>query len=262
MQTFTLKKEKTASLPKEQGLYDYRIYHMKLTDRLLAFLIGFGAAAAAIHIFFGSVIVDAVVGVIVGIIAQPVYRNMMKNRIQKQLTLQFRDMLDALTSSVAAGKVVKESFEDAQNDMELQYGENSWIYNEVKNINVGLQYSVNIEELLLDFGERSGIPDIITFANVFAIANRRGGEIKAILGETKSILCDKIDIEQEIDVMVNSAKNELNVMMLMPLLILPMMSSFVQEGANQLVNILVKLAGIAIFVVAYLIGRKITNIKI
>lgn len=252
------KKDETAQSP----AYDYNDYVMKLRDRVIAFLIGFVAAVVVFHIFFGSVIADIIVGAICGIFAQRIYRNMMKNRVKKQLLLQFRDLLDSLNASVSAGKVVSAAFADAEKDLSLQYGEESYICKEVRLINQGIINSMKVEDLLLDFGVRSGLEDIISFANVFAISNRRGGEIKAVLGETKSILCDKIDIEQDIATSVNSSKNELNVIILMPLLIVPLMSSFTQDSDNPAINIGVKIFGLAAFIVAYAIGRKITNIKV
>ena len=115
---------------------------------------------------------------------------------------------------------------------------------------------------MTNFGERSTVEDIISFAKVFEISNRRSGGVKTIIGETKSILCDKIDIEQDIHTMVNASKNQLNIMMLMPLIVIPMMSSFSSDSDNPLINIVVKIVGIIIFAVAYIIGRKITNIKV
>lgn len=242
--------------------YDYNKYDMKTRDRLIAFLMGFLAAVVVLHIFFGSIIVDLIFGAVAGIVAQKIYRKMMIKRKKKQLLLQFRDLLDSLNASVSAGKVVGAAFADAEKDLTLQYGEDSIICKEVRLINQGLINSVKIEDLLMDFGIRSGIDDIMSFANVFAVSNRRGGEIKSVLGETKSILCDKIDIEQEIETSVSSSKNELNVIILMPLLIVPLMSSFTQDSDNPAINIGVKIFGLAAFIVAYIIGRKITNIKI
>lgn len=245
----------------QSALYDYSTYHMKLSDKLLAFLIGFAAAAAAIHIFFGNLLVDLAIGVIAGIIAQPIYRKYMINRNINKLTIQFKDMLDSLNSSVSAGNVMQRAFTDAQTDMQFQYGADSFIVKELQTINNGIINGRIIENLIMDFGQRSHIEDVINFANVFKIAQRQGGNMKSIITETKNIICDKIEIEQEINSVVNGTKNELNIMMLMPLMIVPMMSSFSQEGDNQAVNIAVKLFGIGIFVVAYIIGRKIVNIK-
>lgn len=241
--------------------YDYSTYRMKLNDRLLAFLIGFAAAAVVMHIFFGNMFVDLVFGVIVGIVAQPIYRKSMIKRNINKLTIQFKDMLDSLNSSVSAGNVMQRAFADAQADMEFQYGTGSFIVKELQTINNGILNGQVIEDLIMDFGRRSNVEDVINFANVFKIAQRQGGNMRSIITETKNIICGKIDIEQEINAVVNGTKNELNIMMLMPLLIVPMMSSFSQEGDNQVVNIAVKLFGIVVFVIAYIIGRKIVNIK-
>ena len=242
--------------------YDYSQYTMKSTDRMLAFIIGFGGACVILHIFFGNVIVDVLAGLICGVFAQKIYRNMMIDRIKNQLTLQFKDMLDSLNSSVSAGKVIVASFADAHKDMALQYGDNSYICKELGIITTGLANGINVEDLLADFGARSGIEDIQSFANVFMLSNRRGGNIKTIISESRSIICDKIEIEQEIKTMASSTKSELYIMMCMPIIIVPMMSGFTQDGANELVNILVKIVGLAMFIIAFIIGNKITDIKV
>ncbi len=246
----------------DERRYDYSQYTMKTIDRIIAFAIGFGGACVVLHIFFGNVLVDLVAGVICGILAQKIYRNFMIDKIKNQLTLQFKDMLDSLNSSVSAGKVIVSSFADAHKDMALQYGDNSYICKELGIISTGLANGINIEDLLADFGARSGIEDIQSFANVFMLSNRRGGNVKTIISESRSIICDKIEIEQEIKTMASSTKSELYIMMCMPLIIVPMMSGFSQEGSNEMVNILVKLVGLAMFVIAFIIGNKITDIKV
>lgn len=211
------------------------------------------------HIFFGNVLVDLLAMILAGIAAQKIYRNAMKERIKNKLTLQFKDMLDSVTSSISAGKVAQAAFMDAEKDMRLQYGEDSYIFKELHNINVGLCNNLTIESILSDFGKRSGVEDIESFAKVFVIANRQGGNIKTILTETKSILCDKIEIEQEIKTMLGATKNQLNIMMIMPLLIVPMSASFTEGAENSATNILVRVGALIAFVIAYVIGRKITN---
>lgn len=253
-----LNKDKDAAQP---SLYDYSTYRMRFIDNLAAFMIGFAAAAVVLHIFFANPIVDLIAGAIVGIMARPIYSKFMINRNIQKLTIQFKDMLDSLNSSVSAGNVMQRAFADAQADMEFQYGKDSFIVKELKTINNGIINGKTIEALVMDFGRRSHLDDIANFANVFGIAQRRGGNMKSIITETKNIICDKIEIEQEINSVVNGTKNELNIMMIMPLLIVPLMSSFSQEGDNQFINIAVKLFGIAVFVVAYIVGRKIVNIK-
>lgn len=241
--------------------YDYHVYTMTLRDRLLAFVIGAAGAAIVMHIFFGNVFVDLLAMVVTGIVAQKIYRKMMIERIKNKLTIQFKDMLDSVTSSISAGKVAQAAFMDAEKDMRLQYGEDSYIFRELHKINIGLCNNLTIETILSDFGRRSGVEDIESFANVFVIANRQGGNIKTILTETKSILCDKIEIEQEIKTMLGATKNQLNIMMIMPLLIVPMSAGFTEGAENSFSNIMVKVGALIAFVIAYIIGRKITSIK-
>lgn len=136
-----------------------------------------------------------------------------------------------------------------------------YIFRELHKINIGLCNNLTIETILSDFGRRSGVEDIESFANVFVIANRQGGNIKTILTETKSILCDKIEIEQEIKTMLGATKNQLNIMMIMPLLIVPMSAGFTEGAENSFSNIMVKVGALIAFVIAYIIGRKITSIK-
>lgn len=241
--------------------YDYNTYAMTLRDRLTAFLIGAAGAAIVMHIFFGNLFVDLLAMTAAGIAAQKIYRNLMTERIRNKLTLQFKDMLDSVTSSISAGKVAQAAFSDAEKDMRMQYGEDSYIYKELRKINNGISNNLTIEEILSDFGRRSGVEDIESFANVFVIANRQGGNIKTILTETKSILCDKIEIEQDIKTMLGATKNQLNIMMIMPLLIVPMSSGFTEGAENSVSNILVKVGALIAFIIAYFIGRKITSIK-
>ncbi len=245
----------------QSELYDYTKYKMTLTDKLIAFAIGFLGAAVVLHIFFGVIIVDIIFGVVAGIIAQPIYRNMKISSIRNQLTLQFKDLLDSLNSSVSAGKVISAAFIDAEKDMTMQYGANSFITTELHTINRGIVNGSKIEDLIRDFGERSGIEDISNFANVFMLSNRRGGNMKTIISESKSIICDKIEIEQEIKTMSSSVKNELNIMMAMPIFIIPMISGFVQDGP-ALINTIVRIVVLGMFILAYYIGTKITNIKL
>ncbi|MGN0656026.1 MAG: type II secretion system F family protein [Ruminiclostridium sp.] len=239
---------------------NYGVYKLNFAETLIAFIAGFALAFFVAQVFFGFLPLDIAVGIAMGIIACPIFVKILKNRRINKLLLQFKDMLDSLNTSYSVGKTTQIAFEDAYNDMKLQYGEDSYICLELARINMGLRNVSTIEELLMDFAERSGLDDIKTFADVFYAINRKGGNIKSIIGETKSIICDKIEIEQEIKTITSSSKNSLYVIMCMPLLIVPMISGFVENGGG-IVDIITKIVAIIVFVVAFIIGKKVTDIK-
>lgn len=239
---------------------DYKQYNLNMGEKVVAFAVGALLAFFVLHIFFGNIIVDTVGAVVTGIVAQPILKNILKERRKNNLIGQFKDMLDSLSTSYSVGKNTTGSFEDAYKDMELQYGSSSDICLELNRINIGLKNVSSIEDMLADFADRSGIDDIRTFADVFYAINRRGGNIKTIIGETKSIICEKIEIEQEIRTITSSSANSLYIIMCLPLLIVPMVSGFSEDG-DPLIGILTKIAAIILFVIAFLIGKKITSIK-
>ena len=151
---------------------------------------------------------------------------------------------------------------DARKDMLNQYGEASYIVSELNTIINGMRDNILIEDLLTDFGIRSDNEDIISFGDVFRVANRQGGNLKQIIYETKSIISQKIDIEMEIETVISGNKNELNIMMVMPLVIVTTTKGFINNGEFSVTNFVVKIVALIMFVLAYLVGVKIMEVKV
>jgi tight adherence protein B len=243
---------------------DYRIYNMNFTERLVIFLIGFGLAGVATYIFFEILLLSLIAGILTGIKIQSAGNKFLKNKREKALLLQFRDFLDSLNSSFSAGKNPNDAIKDAYADMQMQYGENALLTKEIYIISKGIDNGFNLEELFNNFGDRSNIEDIKNFSDTFSVCYRMGGNLKRVISETQSIINDKILIEMEIETIINSSKNNMNIMMVIPFVIMPMMKSFgnAGDGTNGAMDMAIKFIVLAIFITAYLIGKKITDIKI
>lgn len=193
----------------------------------------------------------------------PYKQFLIKSRRDK-LTYQFKDLLEALTASYSAGKNTVEAFIDVCEDLKNIYGEDADIVKEVELINDGLSNNYVIEELLSNFAERSGLEDIQSFADVFEVCNRQGANIKTVVSDTRTVINDKIETEMEIKTMLASGKNEINIMICMPLIIMLVLSGSgsMSVTANTFTNVIVKIICLGIFGGAYLLGRKIMDIKI
>jgi tight adherence protein B len=172
--------------------------------------------------------------------------------------------MESLSSSYSAGKNTYEAFRDSVGDMKNIYGESSDIVKEVETIMFGLQNNYKIESLLLDFAQRSDLEDVRSFADVFEICNRQGGDISRIVRESRAMIGEKIEVEQEIRTQLSGGKNELNILIAMPVVIVLLMSSdsAMSIAGNTPVNVLVKCICLLIFVAAYVVGRRIINIKV
>lgn len=164
--------------------YNYRVYNMKFTEKAMYFIIAFLVGAAVGYLFYGgigkdefdqptkltwilNIIIPSITGIIAGKLFVPIRRESIVLQRQKQLSNQFRDMLDAFNTSLGVGKNINESFLSAYNDLKIQYESDAFILKELEVIISGMQNNVAIEELLEDFGKRSCNDDIKSFANVF-----------------------------------------------------------------------------------------------
>lgn len=243
---------------------DYHVYHMRKTDYLIAYMLGVVLGAVIVFAFFRSIIFTIGGGIVCAFIVPPYYREYKRNSRLNSLREQFKDLLEALTASYSAGRNTVDAFGDAREDMVSIYGEEADIVGELQAICAGLANNINIEQLLLNFAERSGLDDVMSFANVFEACNRQGSDLKRVVSDTRDIINDKIEIEMEIETMLSGNKNELNIMMVMPVVVVLSLSSMGTGTivSNSPINLVVKLICLGIFGAAYLVGRKIVDIKI
>lgn len=147
------------------------------------------------------------------------YRSLKEKKLKeqkRQLTLQFKSMIESLVTSLNAGYSLESAFENARENLLLVYEKNAYIFGELGFILSGLKMNVPLERLLKDFGERSGIDDIQNFANVVAAAKRSGGNLIRIIQKTVNSIADKIAVEEEIETLITAKKLEERIMMVMP----------------------------------------------
>ena len=121
-----------------------------------------------------------------------------------------------------------------------------------------------IENLLLDFGDRSGLDDIESFVDVFVETGRQGGNMSEIIVDVRSIISEKIETEAEISRVTNNSKVEMKIMMGIGLFILLFVnySNIMSLAENTPINIIMKALVLIIYSFAYLWSRKILRIKV
>lgn len=243
---------------------DYHFYNMSVQEKLTGFALGLAGGFAMVWVVYNSIIAGLIVGVVLGILVQPIYKEYLTKKRHRELLLQFRDMLEALSASYGAGKNTPDAFADAKRDLEMQYSSKAEIVQEIGTILMGLEHNYTVETMLSDLAKRTGIQDIESFSSIFVIANRMGGNISEIIGETRSIISQKMEIEMEIQTMISETQNQLKVMVAMPFVIILMLRTMGSSNLvdNSPVNLMVKTIAILVFFGAYRLGQRITRIKV
>lgn len=261
-------------------MLNYKVYITGKTESFIVHLIGFIVGGVVGLIFYGGLfksegeatlatyISNVVVFVIIGFVAKNfIFDAYCENRLKKRekmLKNQFRDLLSALTASLSAGSNVRNAFKEAETDMLSQHGETSFIYKEVREINLALKSNIAIDAMLNDFAQRSGNEDITNFANVFSICNQKGGDMKTVMQKTYDSISVKMSVADEITTKITSNKMQHNVMSIMPIVIVLMLKLTNPSLANNFttpIGVIANTIAIGIFIFSYKLGQKITNVK-
>lgn len=284
------KKEKEKKPPEPQwyssvtGLptYNYKVYYLSTVEKILYFLLAFVLGAAVGYLFYGGIgkddlgqrttltwvmdgIVTVGVGTVAGFLFLPVRAKQIRDKKQRELNTQFRDFLEAFNTSIGAGKNVTDSFHAVYGDMKMQYEEDAFIVKELEVMLSGMANNFDVEDLMEDLGVRSGNEDIISFANVFRICYRKGGNIKQTINSTHSILNDKMEIKEDIETIVTSNKTEQTIMIFMPIAligVIKLMSPEFGDNFTTPAGIISTTIAVGLFVASYFVGRKILDIKL
>lgn len=262
-------------------MLNYRVYVMGKQEKLLTFLVAFLAGGALALLFYGGQFRDAdgaattatlicnmILFVVVGLIAAkvilPIRGEMQQQKRKRELTQQFRSLLEALAVSLSSGMNMTEALRGAYNDLKVEYSEDAYIVTEVKEMIEGVENNIPIENMMLDFGERSEIEDIKNFGTVFELCYRAGGNMKDIVRRTSSIISEKIEITAEIETKLASNKSQFTLMLMIPVLImamLKMMSSDFAASFSTVAGVIAITIAMGMFFAAYKWANKIMDVK-
>ncbi|MCD7716744.1 MAG: pilus assembly protein TadB [Lachnospiraceae bacterium] len=185
---------------------------------------------------------------------------------KKEVTRQFLDGIQLMLASLQAGYSSENALREAKKELCKIYTSEALIVREFEWMDAQLGMSRNLEELMLDFGRRSGIPDIVSFAEVFLTAKRTGGDLIAIIQNTVSCIRQKQETLQEIETCLAGKAMEQNIMSVIPVLIL----AYIRLSSPGFLDVMYETAaGAAVMVIcfgvyllAYLWGQSIVRIEV
>ena len=262
-------------------MINYNEYYMNGQEKFITFLISFVGGGLVGLVFYGNQFLDEegnttpatmicnfILFVVIGLIAFKFFKTMRTEQLltkrKKELRKQFRSFLETLAVSLSSGMNILDSLLSSYNDLKVEYTEDAYIVAEVKEMIDGMQNNVPIEYMMASLGERSSIEDVKNFGIVFELCYRAGGNMKEVVRRTSDIISEKIQIEAEIETALTSNKSQFSVMMVIPvvmvLMIRTMMTAFAKSFSTVPGVIAVSVA-VAIFIGAYKLGTKLTDIK-
>lgn len=201
--------------PANSALPDYENYRMSPREALPVVLLCLGMLSAAALLCYNSLFA------LIFLSPYLVYFLKKKTRSKKEarkweLDLQFADAIRSLSAALEAGYSVENGIAEAYRDLSVTYEADALIMRELKSLMTEVKNSVPVEEAFAGLAARSGIDDIAGFADVFATAQRTGGNIIAIIRSTTDMIRTRIELKRDIKTAMSAAKYESDIMKCVP----------------------------------------------
>ncbi|MDD3174113.1 MAG: type II secretion system F family protein [Herbinix sp.] len=244
---------------------DYNKYQLSWKENIKYSLQGTAVAIILGTLFYRSILGFLMLSPLVYFYRRSRVRGLINDRKWK-LNLEFRDGMVALSAALQAGYSAENAFEEVCKDLRQIYLENSMVIREFSYITNQIHMNITVEKALSDFGERTGIEDILSFSEVFNTAKRTGGDLINVIKITCNIISDKIEVKKEIITLITAKRLEANIMKLTPLLILIYLSvsspGFLDPLYHNLLGIVTMTIFMAFYLGAFLIIDKIIAIEV
>ena len=245
---------------------EYSTYPLSRRQLLIFCIIAAAVLGSCTYLFYNSLVISLIY---CGLAypASRYYSKYLAEKRRRELSYQFRDLLYALSSSISAGRRMREALTEAENSMKLIHGENACISRELKYMIDRMEESGETEEVVLrDFALRSGVADIKSFSDIYSICKRTGGDMERVIRKTVAILLDRIELEREVHTFTAQKRMEFIILTAMP----PFVLIFLRLTSGSYLEIMYEtLAGRILMTMAFffigaaaVIGARITRISL
>lgn len=253
---------------KNSGVIDYRKCPMKFYEHIAVFAVFVIICTVVFYVFYHNIFISLIAALAAAPFLETSFANSRIKIRRKKLRAQFCDMLESMAVASRAGNNEFNALEAALNDLKLTYSSDADIVVEVETILKKYQNGgIQLRALFKDFGERSGVDDIISFAQIFEVIEGKSNKFSEIIKQTQQVISDKIEIEQEIETVLAAPKQETVIMLIMPVLLMLLFSS---DGDNGMMGMLfttffgriLTTVCVTIFIASYFLAQKLTDIKL
>ena len=198
---------------------------------------------------------------------QEIYAEYMLARRKRALAEQFKDFLFILSTSIGAGRGMRDAIGEAIPGIVGIYGENAILCKELKNMykrmSIGNEEDVTV---LNDFAKRSASEDIVDFMIIYSTCKTTGASLVDALNKAASVIIDKMTIENEIRTMANRKKNESIILFVMPFVVVLFLNLFSPEYIAPLyesyIGRVIMTMVVAADIFIYSVMQKITDVEI
>ncbi|MCR5149421.1 MAG: hypothetical protein K6C35_10735 [Eubacterium sp.] len=187
-------------------------------------------------------------------------------RRRRKLLNEFKELLMSVDAALYAGYSLENSFIESYKDLGSRFGERTEIMKKLRVINRKLSINEPVYKVLKEFADESELDEIREFAAVIEVVKTSGGNAISIIRDTVKSISERIEVENEISVIVAGKQLEQKIMTAMPFLIIAylrlsmggFMSSLYSDPTGRFFMSFI----LILILVADMIGRHVTDITV
>ena len=244
---------------------DYARYQFKKKDWIRCFLVAFSMTTMGAYILYKQV-----AGLLLFLLIFPIYvkyyREMQVLNQKRILLMQFKDAMQSVSATLLTGYSLENAWKEAEKEIRDLYGEDAYMYLELKEMNAKIKMSQPVEQVLYEFSIRSTCEEIISFGEILKFAKRSGGDFAKIIRNTTLRISEKQELEQEIETIISGKKMEQKVMNVIPVALLLYLNltspDFMEPLYGNAFGVLVMTAAFFAYLGALRLSQKIMMCKL
>ncbi len=185
----------------------------------VVFLITLSVCLWVIFVFYKNIL-GCVPGVITGIYVAKVYREKEKEKEKGLRRRELKDLLTAMETAVRAGESLNSAVLSAAKEMKGVYAKDQSFMEVLERMKRRIEMGETASDIMEDYTKWSGLSEAKSLSVIFRIAETTGGSTIRIMENSVDRISQKMEIDDEIEVLIREKKLELRLMILMPSLII------------------------------------------
>lgn len=178
---------------------------------------------------------------------------------KEDFKIQFCEALESVEVLLKSGNSIEQAFKKVLDELEHLQGSDSYMVDEIKNINKCIDLDISVETAINDLANRADIAEVYSFAEVFAISKRSDGNIIKVINTVCSNIRDSIEMNRHIRMSISGVLQEITIMKFMPLGILLYLKVFSNGYFDCVHNNIAGQVIMSVILVIYLVACTTIN---
>ena len=183
-----------------------------------------------------------------------------------ELRVQFGDMVQAVAAALAAGYSAENAVQEARKDLQQQYSLQQDMVQELMTIQRRLDANQTLECCFAEFACRSGLEEAESFAEVFAVGKRSGGDLIEIMKDTARMISESVETQRQVETVLASRRYEWKIMCFLPVVIVVYLRlgspGFLDALYHNVVGLCVTTVCLTLYVLGIYLGEKLLQIEV